>query len=153
MPANPVFRQSNPLPLPFAMGSRSLPALRLPSLTITPSLPIRAAFFKYSEKITLFSAHPSLMVSCPQMPIARQQESPLHWAQWLGARDGPYPAMAHQVVLKACRWLSSAGSWGRLSETAQRPHFVEMGEFGDQVAVSSGRSTPKFSACRFCRCC
>lgn len=45
------------------------------------------------------------------------------------------------------------GSQRRLSETAQRPNFVEMGEFGDQVPVASGRSTPECFACRFCRYC
>ena len=102
MPANPVFGQSNPLPLPFAMGSRFLPALRLPSITITPPLPIRAVFFKYSEKSTLFLAHPSLMLSFSQVPIGGQREPPLRRAWWPGARDGPYPATVHQVVLKAC---------------------------------------------------
>lgn len=102
MPAYPVFRQSNPLPLPFAMGSRFLPALRCPSITVTPSLPIRAVFFKYSEKSTLSLSHPSLMLSFPQVPVPGQREPPLCRTRWLGARDGPYPATVHQVVLKAC---------------------------------------------------
>lgn len=95
------------------MGSRSLSALRHPSITITPSLPIRAVFFKYSEKSTLFLAHSSLMLSFPQVPTPGQWEPCLCRAQWQVASDGLYPATVHQVVLKAClRLVDGFPQWG-----------------------------------------